>query len=151
MPAPKRFTPKWPRSYPAIYCQNSCAMCRELRQNRFNPEILLEGAMIAQDFEFTGDFPIARNTQVVCRLRKISCGFKRRARAPRLMGFSGSKLLNLKKTAVGVTAQKLLESKIQCYKQRFCIASSACKIIAIVQIAHCRIDSKFWRYLTQAS
>jgi hypothetical protein len=45
--------------------------------------------MIAQDFEFTGDFPIERNTQVYCRLRKISCGFKRLARARRLMGFPG--------------------------------------------------------------
>jgi hypothetical protein len=37
----------------------------------FNPEIPLEGAMIAQDFEFTGYFPIERNTQVYCRLRKL--------------------------------------------------------------------------------
>jgi hypothetical protein len=55
-----------------------------------NPKIPTEGAMIAQDFEFTGDFPIERSTQVVCRLRKISCGFKRLARARRLMGFPGS-------------------------------------------------------------
>jgi hypothetical protein len=54
-----------------------------------NPDIPLEGAMIAQNFEFTGDFPIERNTQVYCRLRTISCGFKRLARARRLMGFPG--------------------------------------------------------------
>jgi hypothetical protein len=59
------------------------------KKQHLNPEIPLEGAMIAQDFEFTGDFPIERNTQVYCRLRKISCGFKRLARARRLMGFPG--------------------------------------------------------------
>ena len=54
-----------------------------------NPDFPLEGAMIAQDFEFTGDFPIERNTQVYCRLRKMSCEFKRLARARRLMEIPG--------------------------------------------------------------
>jgi hypothetical protein len=65
----------------------------------FNPEIPLEGAMIAQDFEFTGDFPIERNTQVYCRLRTISGGFKRLARARRLMGFPGSRANLAQRTA----------------------------------------------------
>jgi hypothetical protein len=64
----------------------------------FDPETPFEGAMIAQDFEFTGDFPIERNTEVYCRLRKNSCGFKRPARARRLMGFPGLKACLIFKT-----------------------------------------------------
>ncbi len=45
--------------------------------------------MIALDFEFTRDLPIERNTQVYCRLRKISCEFKKLVRAHRLMEIAG--------------------------------------------------------------
>ena len=36
--------------------------------------------MIAQRFEFTGDFPKAWNNSVYFQLRKMSCGFKDQAR-----------------------------------------------------------------------
>jgi hypothetical protein len=51
--------------------------------------------MIAQDFEFTGDFPIERNTQVYWSIEETTCGFKRLARARRLMGFPGSRLISI--------------------------------------------------------
>jgi hypothetical protein len=45
--------------------------------------------MIAKRFGVTGNFPKEHNTPLYCRLRKIFCGFKDRARARLLMGFPG--------------------------------------------------------------
>jgi hypothetical protein len=46
--------------------------------------------MIAKRFGFTRDFLMERNTGLYCRLKKIPCGFKDRARACLLMDFPGS-------------------------------------------------------------
>jgi hypothetical protein len=53
------------------------------------PESPLGGAMIAKRFGFTRNFLRERNTGLYCRLKKIPCGFKDRARACLLMGFPG--------------------------------------------------------------
>ena len=45
--------------------------------------------MIAKRFGFTRDFLKERNTGLYCRLKKIPCGFKDRARACLLMDFPG--------------------------------------------------------------
>ena len=45
--------------------------------------------MIAKRFGFTRDFLMERNTGLYCRLKKIPCGFKDRARACLLMDFPG--------------------------------------------------------------
>jgi hypothetical protein len=45
--------------------------------------------MIAKRFGFTRDFLRERNTGLYCRLKKILCGFKDRARACLLMDFPG--------------------------------------------------------------
>jgi hypothetical protein len=58
----------------------------------FNPESPSGGAMIAKRFGFTRNFLRERNTGLYCRLKKISCGFKDRARACLLMDFAGSTL-----------------------------------------------------------
>src|SRR3970040_822856 len=55
-----------------------------------NPESPLGGAMIANRFGFTRNFLRERNTRLYCRLKKIACGFKDRARACLLMDFPGS-------------------------------------------------------------
>jgi hypothetical protein len=56
---------------------------------KLNLESPLGGAMIAKRFGFTGNFLRERNTGLYCRLRKIPCGFKDRARACLLMDFPG--------------------------------------------------------------
>jgi hypothetical protein len=43
--------------------------------------------MIAKRFGFTRDFLMERNTGLYCRLKKIPCGFKDRARACLPMDF----------------------------------------------------------------
>jgi hypothetical protein len=47
--------------------------------------------MIAKRFGFTRNFLRERNTGLYCRLKKILCGFKDRARACLLMDFPGSR------------------------------------------------------------
>ena len=45
--------------------------------------------MIAQGFEFTGDFLKERNNRAYFRLKKISCEFKEQARARPLVRNAG--------------------------------------------------------------